>query len=67
VKQQDKRMRVHGKNLFGFLIVGLLLQGCASAELAIDLFKKPKLLQNRITKLASPIKNLAFGIIQNAI
>ena len=35
-------MRVHGKKLFGFLIVGLLLQGCASAELAVDLFKKHK-------------------------
>ncbi|MDC1169658.1 septal ring lytic transglycosylase RlpA family protein, partial [bacterium] len=35
-------MRVNGKNLFGFLILGLLLQGCASAELAVDLFKKHK-------------------------
>ena len=35
-------MRVNGKNLFGFLILGLLLQGCASAELAVDLLKKHK-------------------------
>ena len=35
-------MRVNGKNLFGLLILGLLLQGCASAELAVDLFKKHK-------------------------
>jgi rare lipoprotein A len=35
-------MRVIGKNVFGFLVLGLLLQGCASAELAVDLFKKHK-------------------------
>ena len=35
-------MRVNEKNLFGFLILGLLLQGCASAELAVDLLKKHK-------------------------
>ena len=35
-------MGVDRKNLFGFLILGLLLQGCASAELAVDLFKKHK-------------------------
>jgi rare lipoprotein A len=35
-------MRVDGKNLFRFLTLGLLLQGCASAELAVDLFKKHK-------------------------
>ena len=35
-------MRVNEKNLVRFLILGLLLQGCASAELAVDLFKKHK-------------------------
>ena len=35
-------MRVIGKNVFGFLVLGLLLQGCASAELAVDLIKKHK-------------------------
>ena len=35
-------MRVIGKNVFGVLVLGLLLQGCASAELAVDLFKKHK-------------------------
>ena len=35
-------MRVNGKNLFGFLVLGFLLQGCASAELAFDLVKKHK-------------------------
>ena len=35
-------MLVNGKNLFGFLILGLMFQGCASAELAVDLFKKHK-------------------------
>ena len=35
-------MSVNGKNLLGFLVLGLFLQGCASAELAVDLFKKHK-------------------------
>ena len=35
-------MRVNRKNWFGTLALGLLLQGCASAELAVDLFKKHK-------------------------
>ena len=50
-------MRVNGKNLFGFLIVGLLLQGCASAELAVDLFKKHKrqtLADKQIEVVAKP-------------
>ena len=44
-------MRVNGKNLFGFLILGLLLQGCASAELAVDLLKKQQR-QTETTKQA---------------
>ncbi len=42
-------MRVNEKNFFRFLILGLLLQGCASAELAVDLLKKHKR-QTEITK-----------------
>jgi hypothetical protein len=77
VKQQDKRMRVNRKNLFGMLALGLLLQGCASAELAVDLFKKHKrqtetVKQAKVVakphyKIGNPYQNLAFGIIQSAI
>ena len=48
-------MRVNRKNLFGMLTLGLLLQGCASAELAVDLFKK----HNRQTETVKQAKVVA--------
>ncbi|MDC1408937.1 septal ring lytic transglycosylase RlpA family protein, partial [Candidatus Puniceispirillum sp.] len=54
-------MRVNGKNLFGFLILGLLLQGCASAELAVDLFKKQKRL-TETTKQAEVVAKPHYKI-----
>ena len=54
-------MRVNGKNLFGFLVLGLLLQGCASAELAVDLFKKHK----RQTETAQTNQSCCETALQN--
>ncbi len=49
-------MQFNIKKLFGFLFLGLLLEGCSSAELAIDLVKKH---QRKKIEEKAPVKVVA--------